>query len=277
MLVHPLVGYSDSSINSVNRYAYGANVGWLDFRGDDVQGAVLGQFYATGYVWSANCGWVCLGNGPTNGFAYSNTSSNDWGVNHDGLGNLRGYAYGANIGWINFEDSGNPTVNLLHGRLSGFVYGANVGWIDLSNTMAFVQTDYLSHGPDSDGDGIPDAWEYYRTGSLTNLNGGADVDGDGIPDADEYQADTDPLDETSSLEITSIERINETNHVTWTVESTRFYRLEQSESAANETSWTDAGLGVLPPGVGPTLSGIVPDPAATTRFYRAKGLVPLAP
>ena len=126
--------FSDSSINAIHRYAYGANVGWLDFRGDNIQGAVLGQFYATGYVWSANCGWICLGNGPTNGFAYSNTSVNDWGVNHDGLGNLRGYAYGANIGWINFEENGNPTVHLQHGRLSGFIYGANVGWIDLSNT-----------------------------------------------------------------------------------------------------------------------------------------------
>ena len=50
-------------------------------------------------------------------------------VNGDGLCNLRGYAYGANIGWINFESTGAPAVSLLTGALSGYAYGSKVGWI----------------------------------------------------------------------------------------------------------------------------------------------------
>ena len=30
-----------------------------------------------------------------------------------GDGRLRGMAYGANVGWINFEDQGNPRVDQL--------------------------------------------------------------------------------------------------------------------------------------------------------------------
>jgi hypothetical protein len=69
-------------------------------------------------------------------------------VNVDGFGNLRGYAYGANIGWINFEANGAPVVNFASGNLSGYAYSANVGWISLSNAMAFVQTASLTPAND---------------------------------------------------------------------------------------------------------------------------------
>ena len=188
------------------------------------------------------------------------------------------HAYGANIGWIAFEAGGNPRVDLLTGRLSGYAYGANVGWISLSNSSAFVQTDRLGAGPDSDGDGLPDAWEYAMTGRLTNLgSGSADWDRDGITDAGEYAADTDPMAGASVLEITAVTRQGPTNRVTWTVEPTRLYRLEQSQSLTNGAPWTDSGLGILPPGSGTTLTGAVPAPASTALFYRAKALVPLSP
>jgi hypothetical protein len=37
-----------------------------------------------------------------------------------------------------------------------------VGWISLSNSQACVRTDRLGAGPDTDGDGLPDAWELAR-------------------------------------------------------------------------------------------------------------------
>jgi hypothetical protein len=74
-----------ATINATNRHAYGANIGWLDARGDAANGAVIGQFFCTGHVWSANCGWISLGNGPTNGWQYGNAAAADWGVNHDGV------------------------------------------------------------------------------------------------------------------------------------------------------------------------------------------------
>ena len=75
-------------------------------------------------------------------------------MNNDGFGNLRGYAWGANIGWVNFESLGAPRLDLCTGKLSGHIYGANVGWISLSNATAFLQTDSIQRGLDSDGDGV---------------------------------------------------------------------------------------------------------------------------
>src|SRR5690349_12388726 len=155
-----------STINAANKYAYGANVGWMDFRGDTNNGAVMGEYVCSGNIYAANVGWINLGSGtPVNHIQYQNNAANDYGVNHDGLGNLRGYAYGANIGWINFENTGAPKVDLNSGRLTGSVWSANCGWISLSNAVAYVQTDVIAPGTDSNGDGIPDAWELQNFGT----------------------------------------------------------------------------------------------------------------
>src|SRR6059058_4371091 len=112
-----------TSINPTNKYAYGANVGWIDWRGDTNNGAVIGEYVCSGFIYSANVGWINLGSGsPANGIQYLNTAPGDFGVNQDGLGNLCGYAYGANIGWINFENLGAPKVDLATGKLSGYAY-----------------------------------------------------------------------------------------------------------------------------------------------------------
>lgn len=267
-----------STINATNRYAYGANVGWLDWRADATNGAVIGQSYCTGYVWSANCGWIGLGNGPTNGWQYSNASGSDWGVNHDGQGHLSGYAYGANIGWITFEQTnGLPKIDLLTGNLSGYLWGANVGWIGFSNAQAHVRTERLDSGLDTDGDGIPDWWEYKMAGNLTTLSGAAaDFDAEGLPDVAEYGADTDPLDASSLLTLVQIQRLNDSNRLTWTVEPTRLYRLEQAAALSNGTVWADSVLGQMTPDPATTMTRDVVDSTATSRFYRVKAVVPLS-
>src|SRR6267143_3685374 len=85
-----------TTINSANHFACGANIGWIDCRGDAANGAVIGEFVCSGYIYAANVGWIHLGTGtPANGIRYQNNSATDYGVNHDGLGNLSGYAYGA--------------------------------------------------------------------------------------------------------------------------------------------------------------------------------------
>ena len=135
-----------TTIDPVNRYAYGANLGWMDWcAATPTNGAVIGEYVCSGYIYSANVGWINLGSGsPANGIQYQNNSATDFGVNQDGLGNLRGYAYGANIGWINFENTGAPKINLITGQMSGYVWSANCGWISLSNAVAYVQTDTIS-------------------------------------------------------------------------------------------------------------------------------------
>lgn len=271
------LGVPASSLDGTNAHLYGANIGWINARGDVTNGLRVGAFFCEGRLWSANCGWIGFGNRPTNGWQYGNVSADDYGVNVERSGALRGRGYGANIGWIRFETNGNPRVDRFTGNLSGYAYGANVGWISLSNLYGYARTETLDPGPDLDSDGLPDAWELSYAGSLSNLVAEGDADADGVPDAAEYLADTDPLDDGSLLEITALNRIITTNAVTWTVEPTRTYRLEQADAATHGAVWSDSGLGVLPPGAGPTLTGRVPDPATTTRFYRAKALVPLAP
>lgn len=268
-----------TTINPTHRYAYGANVGWMDARGDVAHGAVVGPHFCSGSVWSANVGWISLGNGPANGFSYSNATATDWGVNHDGAGRLTGYAYGANVGWILFEQvHGMPRVDLLTGDLSGHAWGANIGWISLANSQAFVRTDTLDAGPDSDGDSIPDAWEYEQTGDLATLDPpDPDADDDGIPDTDEYVADTDPLDPGSGLTIVAYDRTGPTNTVTWPASSRRSYNLQYAD-VLSAAVWNDSGHGSFlgTPGV-PELTRAVVDPASTQRFFRVQVRVPLTP
>ena len=272
--------FADTSINPSNQYAYGANSGWITARADLTNGAVIGSFFCSGYLYGANVGWISLGQYPTNGFRYSNAGAQDFGVNHDGLGRLSGYAWGQNIGWIAFETNGNPRVDLLTGRMDGYAWGQNVGWISLSNAFAYVQTDYLSNGNDKDEDGIPDPWEFSNAPDLETLGPyPADADEDGVPDGDEYLADTDPRDEGIFLRITSVARQSPTNLITWTVQPTRFYRLEQTDLLTNGAAWTESGLGLLAPPANfdPTLTALVTEPSVTTRFYRAKAVIPLSP
>jgi len=185
--------HAATTIDAANKYAYGANLGWMDWTGDTANGVVIGEYVCAGNIYSANVGWIALGSGsPTNGIYYQNLSANDFGVNQDGLGNLRGYAYGANIGWINFENTGAPKVDLVTGNLSGYVWSANCGWISLSNAVAYVQTDTISPGA-LDSNGLPIAWEMQNFGH-TGVDPNADPDHDGMSNLQEYLAGTNPND-----------------------------------------------------------------------------------
>ena len=269
-----------TTITPAHPDAYGANIGWINACGDVTNGAAVGRHYCTGYVWSANCGWIKLGSGtPANGHAYANDSATDWGVNHDGEGGLTGYAYGANIGWVTFEQThGQPRVDLHTGKLGGYAWGANVGWIGLSNGLGFVRTTTLDPGPDSDGDLLPDAYEYTHTNTLAALSGlgGHDADGDGATDLEEGRADTDPLDNMDRLEIVSLETDAATNRMAWTSRPTRLYRLEATNSLAGGGAWPDAGPGLIGPSAVSPMTQTVTDVTAAVQYYRVKAVVPLS-
>jgi hypothetical protein len=67
-----------ADVNTTNRYAYAANLGWLDWVADTNNGAVIGEFVCSGYLYSANVGWISLGNGsPTNQIQYQNIPGAD--------------------------------------------------------------------------------------------------------------------------------------------------------------------------------------------------------
>ena len=178
-----------TTINAVNRFAYGANLGWMDWRGDGANGAVIGAFVCSGNIYAANVGWIALGDGtPANGVRYANNAGADSGVNHDGAGNLSRLAWSANLGWINFgwaapADANRPRFDLLSGEFAGLAWSSNAGWINLATGL--LKTDSMCV-PDSDADGISDKNE---TGNDGRYNPGEDsnplvqdTDGDGLKD-----------------------------------------------------------------------------------------------
>jgi len=265
-----------TTITPTNYSAYAANAGWISWRGDTNNGAVIGEYVCSGSIYSANLGWISLGSGsPANQIQYQNNSAADFGVNQDGLGNLTGYAYGANIGWINFEQTyGKPRVDLFTGKLGGSVYAANCGWISLSNAAAYVRTDSIQKGalvPN----GLPIAW-LLATFGTTNVNANADPDGDGVSNGNEYLAGTDPNNGSDVLKITAFHRnviAPGYNQFTWNSKPSRFYAVQSNTNLVTSAGWADIATFISP---GVSATGFY-DYTATNEFYRIRAYQPLMP
>jgi len=268
---------ASTTIDPVNRYAYGANLGWMNWYADGVNGAVVTDYVLSGFIYAANVGWINLGSGsPVNGIRYQNLAANDFGVNNDGLGNLRGYAWSANVGWISFESTGAPRINIYNGQFSGSMWSANCGWISLSNAVAFVQTDHILPGP-LDVNGLPIPWELANFG-MTGVNPNADPDHDGQSNLQEYLAGTNPNNGSDYLHITSQAFGPEgtTATITWASVLTRCYYIKETTSLDPVAIWSDSGLGIIVPAGSSTVKSFVDlGGSAPIRFYRVEAVRPL--
>ena len=160
-LALPVISMADN-IDSTYKYSWGENIGWMNWKpsyaGTDY-GVTVYNECLTGYIWAENAGWIKLGDtscaggdccqtGTTKGYENdSNSADNDgdgvaddWGVNNDGSGNLSGYAWGENVGWLNFDDTSannyNQVVINSSGEFTNYAWGENIGWINMncSNT-----------------------------------------------------------------------------------------------------------------------------------------------
>jgi hypothetical protein len=240
---------------------------------------------ARGKLYAANVGWIDLGDGsPSTASGYSQAGG-DVGVNHDGAGNLSGYAYGANIGWIYFDPTiaAPPRVNLTTGALSGYAYSANCGWIHLGSLKTVIHpgadTDSVAGGSPGAGDGIPDAWELEQAaaaglGSNLALLGstpGSDFDQDGVSDVDEYIADTNPFSASDNLKVThfTYNPVSGDVDLDWTGSDRRIFSVYCS---SNLSDWTPVGSPLTGGSAGFTLGA----PAATHLFFRVQAGVPLS-
>ena len=158
-LFFPILLMADN-IDSTYKYSWGENIGWMNWKpsyGGTDYGVTVYNECLTGYIWAENAGWIKLGDtscaggdccqtGTTKG--YENDSNNtdddgdgvvdDWGVNNDGSGNLSGYAWGENVGWINFKDTSANNYNQVvidsNGYFTNYAWGENVGWIHMEDT-----------------------------------------------------------------------------------------------------------------------------------------------
>jgi hypothetical protein len=118
--------------NDSSQYAYGENVGWLNFEPSTGDGVQVASDKLTGFIWAENIGWINL------------SPSTYGGVFNDGSGNLSGYAWGENVGWINFNPvvSGDPNnygVKIdVDGNFDGWAWGENIGWINFGLADYYV-------------------------------------------------------------------------------------------------------------------------------------------
>jgi len=129
------VALAAGNIDGTHKWAWGTNVGWLNFNPDN-GGVTVYSDHLEGYAWGENVGWVrlgtCTGGSPC---TYTNDAAGAYGVNNDGVGNLSGYAWGTNIGWLNFAPGkGGVWVDPVTGEFEGDAWGENVGWLRLKGT-----------------------------------------------------------------------------------------------------------------------------------------------
>lgn len=165
--------------NDDSQYAYGENIGWLNFDPNITNpnaGAQVSSENMTGFIWAENIGWISL--------SCQNTQSCgtvNYGVTNDGAGNLSGYAWAENVGWINFNpnvlgDSSDYGVTIdFDGNFSGYAWGENIGWINFDSTDLYgygvlaCKVSYIDLG------NFVDDW--LESGNVPgNLNDDRDVD-----------------------------------------------------------------------------------------------------
>jgi hypothetical protein len=103
----PFSNVSAGAVLNSHKYAWSNNVGYINFEGVTVGDSALG-----GYALSANKGFIKFD--PARG-----------GVLNDGAGNLSGFAWGEQLGWIDFN---NVSID-SNGKFSGTATGALAGTI----------------------------------------------------------------------------------------------------------------------------------------------------
>lgn len=169
-------GYAEENIDSSDdgsQYAYGENIGWLNFEPIKGPGVTVTDTDVTGFVWAENIGWVNL------------SPIDHGGVTNDLSGNLGGYAWGENVGWINFSCENTDscgsvdygvTIDPGTGEFGGKAWGENIGWTNFSVTEVAVKTSWRG---DSDRDGVRDDEDGCPDEDATGL----DADGDGCIDS----------------------------------------------------------------------------------------------
>ncbi len=158
---------AENNVDPQYHWAWNDDIGWINFGYDGVNIPVVGEFegYADSQVGiiSFNCDIT----GNPDGLNYCSVSN--YKVNHDGQGNISGWAWNDNIGWISFncQDLGicsrsNYKVTITDtGVMHGWAWNDNIGWISFNcqDPNICSKSDYK----------VIAGWNYPIHGSLTSV------------------------------------------------------------------------------------------------------------
>lgn len=142
----------------------------------------------------------------------------------------------------------------------------------LVDDIAF--SDASPPNPDSDNDGLPDAWELSHFGNLTSQAGAGDADQDGASNAAELLAGTLPANPASLLTITVVSAAGAGFMVTWSSVPGKTYRIETSPSPGAGGPWTDLQTSI-PASSGETTSwSLALAPFSESRIFLRVAVMP---
>ncbi len=122
---------------------------------------------------------------------------------------------------------------------------------------------------DSDGDGMPNAWEIqYGLNPNSSADANTDLDGDGLTNLQEYLAGTDPTQFNSALRITSLEDLGgNVARIGFFAVSNKTYGVEYKKFL-DDPSWTTlTNISAAPTNRALYIQTVVP---TTNRFYRLR-------
>jgi len=117
----------DGTISPSPRYAFGENLGWINFGCDNCNVHVT-DTGLSGYAWSRQYGWI-------------NLSPDGSGVTNNCLGQLGGKAWSKSLGWLDFS---GVTINAV-GQFTGMAGtpSTKAGRVNFDCTNCDVSTDWL--------------------------------------------------------------------------------------------------------------------------------------
>lgn len=126
--------FAATNISSIYRYAWNDSIGWIDFYSTGNVNVSSAQL--TGYA-SSSVGFIALDCATSPNGDICGTSN--FKVLKDANGNLSGWAYNDNIGWISFDSATagssyfyQVTISPTNGDFSGWAWNDNIGWISFN-------------------------------------------------------------------------------------------------------------------------------------------------
>jgi len=138
-LVFSPTGATGAPISNTYHYAWNDNIGWIDFGypGGNVKVPVgAGDLNGGAYILS-DSSWISLNCNFTD-----SCSSVNYKVSSDADGNLSGWAWSENYGWISFASTTpitygvkvatTTTANYQAGEFDGYAWSENIGWISFN-------------------------------------------------------------------------------------------------------------------------------------------------